>query len=382
MNKGVRPRFSNHERNQSRGLYDKMGWELKGYDNQLHLMMTSGGANAGWCREAFPLLRPQKDVIFIALLLVLVSLGGRDSERRIMGGDPVTTEPTVLKVDEENDGKVTVNGLEFIISKQLIADVSSLPRDGEIISREKTNQVGQLTKFIKDDETLCWLQSGIAWDSLQKPWERVAVQIMKYLTLEGKFLKIFGYHIVILNSIRNDERINIPLFLLKSLEKSIKVVKTEKGRVPLHQGLLKLLYLHEKDKRGSSARSVKRGFPRTSKTPVSKAQLLLGPTPASPILKTSAIISDTEEDSDSQGEDIPFEGSKKDGARKRKPSPQALTANLAKCKEEIEDSDAGKSVEVGKFAKDVGPRIPDKGSVKGPDGVEFNKEPATVFQQG
>eukprot|EP01018_Ginkgo_biloba_P006429 Gb_25459 [translate_table: standard] len=180
MIKGVCSRFSNHERNQSRRLHDKMRWDLKGLDNQLCLMMISGGVNLRWHREAFPLLRPQKDVFFIALLLVLVSLGGRNNERRIMGGDPVTTEPIVLKVDEEdislqvvktwNDGKVTVNGLEFIISEQLIMDVLGLPREGKIISREKTNQVGKLTKFIKDDETFYWLQSRIAQDSshLQK----------------------------------------------------------------------------------------------------------------------------------------------------------------------------------------------------------------------
>eukprot|EP01018_Ginkgo_biloba_P021014 Gb_37073 [translate_table: standard] len=121
-------------------------------------MMTGGGASVGWCREAIPLLRPQKDVIFIALRAVLARRGRRDSRRRIMGGDPVTTKPIVLKVDEEvrdildragllsffrklsgfnedislqvvetwNDEKVTVNGLDFIITEQLIADVSGV----------------------------------------------------------------------------------------------------------------------------------------------------------------------------------------------------------------------------------------------------------------
>eukprot|EP01018_Ginkgo_biloba_P025387 Gb_18450 [translate_table: standard] len=232
--------------------------------------------------------RPQKDVNLIALLM-LESLGGRDRVRRIMGEHLVTTKPAVLKVDEE------------------------------VISREKTNQVGQLTKFLKDDEAFCWLQSRIARESLPKPWDKVAVQIMKYLTLEGKFRKIFGYHIAILNSIRNEERINIPLFLLK--EQS-----------------------HEKDKRGTSVGSARSGFPKTSRSPVSKAQLLLGP---SPVIKTSAVISNLTEDSKSQGEEIPVESTE----------------------EEKEDSDIGKSVDVGKIAKDVGPEIPVKGPVKDPDGT-------------
>lgn len=69
----------------------------------------------------------------------------------------------------------------------LIAEVFGLPNKGEVIIRDKTNQVGQLTKFIRDDETFYWLHSSIARESLPKPWDRVAIQVMKYLTLEGKF---------------------------------------------------------------------------------------------------------------------------------------------------------------------------------------------------
>lgn len=121
--------------------------------------------------------------------------------------------------------------------------------------------------------------------------------------------------------------------------------------------------------------------------------MLLGPTPASLVLKTSVIILDLEEDLDNQEEDIPLEVSKNYGVKKRKPPPQVLTTNLAKCsqsstllqkkstekskvvdfvepiEEDIEDSDVGKSDEMGKFAKDVGLGTLDKGSVKGPDGT-------------
>jgi len=152
-----------------------------------------------------------------------------------MGGDPVTTEPTVLKVNEDvrgilenvgmlsffqnflgysedilsqiieswNNGKVSVNGINFSISEVLLTEVSYFSTKEEVITGDKTNQVGQLTKFIKDNETFCWLDYGITRKSLHKPWDRVAIQIMKYLTLEGKFHKLFCYHIAILNLIRN-----------------------------------------------------------------------------------------------------------------------------------------------------------------------------------
>eukprot|EP01018_Ginkgo_biloba_P000131 Gb_34442 [translate_table: standard] len=224
-----------------------------------------------------------------------------------MGEDPITIERVVLKVDEEvrdildragllmffqnkigfnedislqvvktwNDGKVTVNGLAFIIMEHLIIDVLVLPREGKIIFREKANQVGQLMKFIKDDETLCWLQYGISQEG---------------------------------------------------------------------------------------------GFLRTSSTPVSKYQLLLGPSPTSPILKSSIVISDMEEDSDSQGGGHPL-GRKSICLQKKLVEKSKVMDFVESIEEEIEDSDARKSVEVGKYVKDVGPGILDKYSTKGPNGT-------------
>eukprot|EP01018_Ginkgo_biloba_P025388 Gb_18449 [translate_table: standard] len=216
-----------------------------------------------------------------------------------MGGDPLVTEFVVIKMDDEvkeivekagvmdffrkfirfnvsiswqvveswNEGNVKVDGLAFMISKGLITKVSGLPLDGEVISREKTNQIEQLTKFIREDETFC------------------------------KFKKLFGYHIAILNLIRNSTTINLPVFLFKSLEKSVKSVKAGKGKLPFHQGLLKLLGLAAF---GSAA-------PKSTVEP-----------------------SDSEKE-DSPSEDCGTSGCKKGPNRKRKPVPQTLKTNLAKC---------------------------------------------------
>eukprot|EP01018_Ginkgo_biloba_P023420 Gb_40337 [translate_table: standard] len=343
-----------------------------------------------------------------------------------MGGDPVTTEPTILKVDEDvrsiledegllaffrklagfneditsqivetwRDGKVVVNGLEFSINEGLIAEVSGLPNEGEVITRDKTNQVGQLTKFIRDDETFCWLDSRIARESLPKPWDRVAIQVMKYLTLEGKFCKLFGYHIAILNSMRNKEKVNIPLFLLKSMEKSVRTVKARKGKAPLHQGLMKLLVDFKKDRRGAMTGPSKGGFSRLSGTPISKAQLLLGPAPLSLMPNSGDTVLNSEDDSLSQDEDPPIAISKEGDSRKRKPPSQVPNASLAKCSRRstrlqkkdaikakivdyVESSGEDHTVsEMGIFGEwDNSPKVADvapvvKGLAKAPDGTQ------------
>ena len=73
------------------------------------------------------------------------------------------------------NGRVIINGLDIDVNEGLIAEVTSLPNDGEIVSREKMDQVSQLTKFIKETKNFYWLDSSIARESLSQPWDRVAI---------------------------------------------------------------------------------------------------------------------------------------------------------------------------------------------------------------
>eukprot|EP01018_Ginkgo_biloba_P007467 Gb_18855 [translate_table: standard] len=196
-----------------------------------------------------------------------------------------------------------VSGMEFVVNEVLIAEVSGLPNEGEAISRDKMNQVGQLTKFIKDEETFCWMDSRIARESLPKPWDRVAVQ----------------------------EKINIPLFLFKFMEKSVHVVKVGKGKSPLHQGLMKMIEDFEINRKSSIAGPSKGGFVRVSGAPISKAYLLLGPALSSPLLVSGDMATDSKGDYGSPERNFPTINPKEKGSRKRKPPAQVLSANITKC---------------------------------------------------
>eukprot|EP01018_Ginkgo_biloba_P026278 Gb_21957 [translate_table: standard] len=182
----------------------------------------------------------------------------------IMGGEPVTTAPSVLIVDEDvrnilkeagllsffkkflghsesitkqfieswKDGRVVVSGTEITVNEALIADVSGLPNEG-------------------------------------------------------------------------------------------------KGKVPLHQGLMKLIVEFALNRKKSVAGPSKGGFARVSGSPISKAQLLLGPILASPPSGDSA--TDSEGDSKSLERTRPPKNPKEKSSRKTKLTTQILSANLAKC---------------------------------------------------
>eukprot|EP01018_Ginkgo_biloba_P000311 Gb_34980 [translate_table: standard] len=192
-----------------------------------------------------------------------------------MGGEPVIREPYVLSMEEDvQNGRVTINGLDIKVNEGLIIEVTGLPNDGEVISRDKMDQVSQLTKFIKETETFYWVDSGIVRESLPQPWNRVAIQVMKYITLEGKFRNLFGY--------------------------------------------------------GSPAGPSKGATPRISGVPITKSHLLIGPAPPSLHLASVDLDSNTDEDFESQGRVILASNLKEKEGKKRKPPPQVLSANLAK----------------------------------------------------
>eukprot|EP01018_Ginkgo_biloba_P035001 Gb_11149 [translate_table: standard] len=208
-----------------------------------------------------------------------------------MGGDPVITKLVVLSMEEDvgvilddsgllpffkkfsghneaitnqfmetwKNDRLIINGMHIDVSEGLIAEVTGLSNDGELVSRDKMDQVSQLTKFIKENETLCWLDSGIARESLPQPWDKVVIQVMKYISLEGK------------------------------------------TKSPRHQGLMKLIVEHNSNRLGSPMGLSRGAAIRVSGVPITKSQLLIGPAPPSLLLTSINSESDADEDSESQG---------------------------------------------------------------------------------
>eukprot|EP01018_Ginkgo_biloba_P015359 Gb_24384 [translate_table: standard] len=116
-----------------------------------------------------------------------------------LGGDPVITESAVLSMEEDvrviledsgllpffkkftghseaitkqfveswKNDRVTINGLDIDVNEGLIAEVTGLPNDGELVSRDKMDQ------------------------SLPQPWDRVAIQAGKTKSLRHQGLMKF-----------------------------------------------------------------------------------------------------------------------------------------------------------------------------------------------
>eukprot|EP01018_Ginkgo_biloba_P021711 Gb_02673 [translate_table: standard] len=236
---------------------------------------------------------------------------------RVMGGDPLVTEPAVIKMDDE---------VKEILEKP------ALWTSFEILQGSTNQSLGK------------WPSPGMketlrrSYQSRKNEPDRAANKVHQggrnilLVTIQHRQRVpacALGQSSCPDNEIFNSRstKINLPVFLFKSLEKSVKSVKASKGKLPLHHGLLKLLVNFEKA-RNPLPSVTPRGLVRSSGTPVSRAQLLLGPSAIAPESSAEPSISEEE---DSPSEDCGTSGCKKGTNQKRKPVPQTLGANLAKC---------------------------------------------------
>eukprot|EP01018_Ginkgo_biloba_P032820 Gb_35358 [translate_table: standard] len=153
-----------------------------------------------------------------------------------------------------------------------------------------------------------------------------------------------------------------------------------------NQELLKLLVNFKKGRSLSPSMALK----RSSGTPVSRAQLLLGPSSTAPI--SSAESSGLAYDEDSPSEDCGTSVGKKGISRKRKMTPQTLAASLAKCSRRsarLHKKSIGKakivdyiaSIEEEKIDKEEAALKIEKGKEKVPDLAKENRDSAKVPQE-
>lgn len=96
--------------------------------------------------------------------------------------------------------------------------------------------------------------SGVSRSWLKSPWDEIAYLVQKYVTCESRFSLVFLYHIRILQHLNQEKLIDIPYYLLQSLNKMSAQVKKNKNkeRSMYHHGLIKMLEEYELNQKRKS----------------------------------------------------------------------------------------------------------------------------------
>jgi hypothetical protein len=107
-------------------------------------------------------------------------------------------------------------------------------------------EMGQ--RFLKEDHQHPDWKKGIPRNYIKEEYHPMITSIQRFITCEGRYVVTFIYHLRLLIHFEGGPKIDFPYFLWMSLNKMVRGVKslskTEKTII-YHQGLIKMLVLHE-----------------------------------------------------------------------------------------------------------------------------------------
>ena len=163
-------------------------------------------------------------------------------------------EVTRQFVESFNGQKSQIGNLTLCISENFISQVTGLPQIGEKWFKKQHMDEKAWTLYINKSRKAHNQVHGVARSWLKSPWDELAYLIQKYVTCEGCFNLVFLYHIRILQHLNQKKLIDMPYYLLHSLQKMSMQVKKNKNkeRSMYHHGLIKMLVEHELCQRGES----------------------------------------------------------------------------------------------------------------------------------
>lgn len=87
-------------------------------------------------------------------------------------------------------------------------------------------------------------QIRVLRSSIPKPWREVAMVLIKYAILEGRYIILHASYFFLLNHFifLNTDKVNFPYFIFNSMVILVNKVKQNRVLVPLHESIIKLVY--------------------------------------------------------------------------------------------------------------------------------------------
>jgi len=142
---------------------------------------------------------------------------------------------------------VVVKCLSVAITPEVISRITTLPLGLPWRKEDKTNNTLAKKSFFLEGEEPIEDKNGDRRESIPYPWDEVSYHIIKYISCEGRYSVVYGYHFRLLQELRFGEnkppqnRLNISYFLLKSMIDMTIKLQEGKHQQLAHHGLIKLI---------------------------------------------------------------------------------------------------------------------------------------------
>ena len=168
---------------------------------------------------------------------------------RIQGYDEEVTEDFLMSLRPHSKTHATVSfrALTLELTPNFINRIVGLPLGLSWSKEEKSlGQVAKKTFFLLEEHPVEH-KNGVRRTSLPPLWSEVSYKIMKYITCEGRFSIIYGYHFRLLHELRYGmdilpaKKLDIPYFFLQSLITCDTKLNVRVPNQLAHHGLIKML---------------------------------------------------------------------------------------------------------------------------------------------
>ena len=140
------------------------------------------------------------------------------------------------------------------MDEDVISEVIGVPSNGEKWFKQQSFETDYSKLFFPVFEKLDW-KNGIHISKLKPMWKTPLEIIHNYITCEGRYDRVLRCHLRFLMHLSGDQKLNLPYYLLKSLQKMIARIHNHQEhtvRSLFHQGLIKLLIVFYLRKKGQT----------------------------------------------------------------------------------------------------------------------------------
>jgi len=142
---------------------------------------------------------------------------------------------------------ITIAGVIFMVLANIIALETGIPNQGEFWFMGMDLDIENYSVFLKPQYKESHSHIFPSRKLLEK-YNPLMKMIMKYFTCEGRFNRLYQYHIRLLMHFTSQNPLNLPNYLFRSLVKMTKKVQ-KKGRDHqaslFHHALIKIMVLHK-----------------------------------------------------------------------------------------------------------------------------------------
>jgi len=158
-----------------------------------------------------------------------------------------------------NGYEATVSGLTIRVSEDSLSCVFALPLNGERWFKNNKVDEGSLLQFLKPEcQNPDWNAGIPAKHLVQEKWGMAMVAIQQYITCEGRYQRLYRYHLRFLLHLTGERQMNLPFYLIKDLTKIS--AKIQKNPLAIdsslaHHSLITMIVFDQIIKTGVSIRS-------------------------------------------------------------------------------------------------------------------------------